>query len=353
MKTARLGRRWLAALSGALLVTPAPAQKPIQFSIRVQAGRPVRTMRGGIGASFHAIEEPKPGQRPGGGVWAGSAAHLFVFAAPPKVMSVVVLASNPQTIGSTYGTPVQAFLDGLRFASAAEPAPARNVAPAPDGGSFSGGGLSGVWMGFKQLTMIGSVEPDARWITFFDDGQSMDTIPRQGLAGFDRRASKADPQEGPYWSTYRFSGGTGVINTRIPTKIRAESADKIKLDDLWYYNRCASVDGLRLEGSWTSYANPSDPALQRLTPGQRPILRFTRDGRFTDEGVFMAFLGSFGNRPDERAGSGTYEIRDFSLLLYYSDGRRKQVAFTGFMSANPATNDQMLYVGRGLFRKMR
>ena len=49
------------------------AQKPIPLGIKVQAGRTVRTMRGGIGASFHAIEEPIPGKRPGGGVWAGSA----------------------------------------------------------------------------------------------------------------------------------------------------------------------------------------------------------------------------------------------------------------------------------------
>lgn len=49
------------------------AQKPIPLGIKVQAGRALRTMRGGIGASFHAIEEPIPGKRPGGGVWAGSA----------------------------------------------------------------------------------------------------------------------------------------------------------------------------------------------------------------------------------------------------------------------------------------
>lgn len=282
-------------------------------------------------------------------------AHLFAFAAPPKVVSVVVLATNPQTIGNIYASVVHTFLDSMRFAPAAEPLPAKSAGSptAPDPGKFRGVVVSGVWMGFKQLTMIGSVEPDARWITFFDDGESMDTIPRQGLAGFDRRASKTDPQEGPYWSTYRFSAGSGVINTRTPTKFRAETPDKIKVDDLWYYNRCASVDGLRLQGSWTSYADPNDPVLQRLPAGQRPIFRFTRDGRFIDEGVFIAFLGSFGNRPDELAGSGTYEVRDFSLMLHYSDGRQKQVAFTGFMSNNPASNDQMLYIGRGLFRKMK
>ena len=49
------------------------AEKPVPVRIEVRADRAVGRMAGGVGASFHAIEEPKPGQRPGGGVWAGSA----------------------------------------------------------------------------------------------------------------------------------------------------------------------------------------------------------------------------------------------------------------------------------------
>jgi hypothetical protein len=44
-----------------------------QVRITVDAGRTVRTMRGGIGASWHAIEDSKAGQRPDGGMLAGSA----------------------------------------------------------------------------------------------------------------------------------------------------------------------------------------------------------------------------------------------------------------------------------------
>ncbi len=63
---------FLAMGCGAVL-TPLRAQKPLPVEIKIDAGRTVRRMQGGIGASFHAIEEPKPGQRPTGGVWAGSA----------------------------------------------------------------------------------------------------------------------------------------------------------------------------------------------------------------------------------------------------------------------------------------
>ena len=54
-------------------VLPVRAQKPVPVTIQVQADGTVRRMAGGMGASFHAIEEPKPGERPGGGAWAGSA----------------------------------------------------------------------------------------------------------------------------------------------------------------------------------------------------------------------------------------------------------------------------------------
>ena len=63
----------LLALACLASVLRLQAQGPLPVQIKIQADRAVRKMQGGIGASFHAIEEPKPGERPGGGVWAGSA----------------------------------------------------------------------------------------------------------------------------------------------------------------------------------------------------------------------------------------------------------------------------------------
>jgi len=63
----------LLALGCGAGLTPVRAQKPLRVDLKIDAGRTVRKMQGGIGASFHAIEEPKPGRRPTGGVWAGSA----------------------------------------------------------------------------------------------------------------------------------------------------------------------------------------------------------------------------------------------------------------------------------------
>lgn len=56
-----------------LLAAPGWAQRPVAVQIHVAAGRPVRTMRGGIGASFHAIERELPSKRPPRDSWSGSA----------------------------------------------------------------------------------------------------------------------------------------------------------------------------------------------------------------------------------------------------------------------------------------
>jgi len=121
--------------------------------------------------------------------------------------------------------------------------------------------------------------------------------------------------------------------------------------DTCRFSRCAKVDGPRLEGIWTSFSDPRDPTIDRLPAGGRPVLHFTRDGRLVDEGVFAAFLTSYGDGP---AGPGTYEVRDHSLVLHYAVGHTWQVAFSGMLSGDPAVrNDIIIYIGRGRFNRRK
>lgn len=48
------------------------AQQPVPVKIHISAGAPVRTMRGGIGASIHVIETQLPGRNASGDSWSGS-----------------------------------------------------------------------------------------------------------------------------------------------------------------------------------------------------------------------------------------------------------------------------------------
>jgi hypothetical protein len=277
--------------------------------------------------------------------------RLLVFPAGQRRLSLMLVATNEKALQARQPE-LQSFVDGLRLASpsattakTAEPVGA-GAAPRP------GAGISGVWMGFK--TYVGDYEPHPRWYTFYDDGQVFEDIPRAGLAGFNREASKADSGQKNYWGRYTFAGGAGSITkpgVAYPEVLQSEGADKLKVDSFHFY-RCQEVNGLRLQGAWTSMANPNDPALDRFPAGQKPVFRFTSDGKFSDEGVFATFLKSGDPRQDV-AGTGVYEVRDFTLILRFSDGRVKQLAITAMLGANAAASNDTLFIARSAFHKRK
>ena len=277
--------------------------------------------------------------------------RLLVFPADRRRFSVMLIATNEKALEARQPA-VQSFLDRLHMASQLA-ASAQTTEPV--GGSAAphpGNGISGVWMGFKTYT--GDYEPHARWYTFYDDGQVFEDIPRTGLAGFNREASKADSGQKSYWGRYTFANGAGSITkpgVNYPEVLQSEGADKLKIDSFHFY-RCQEVNGLRLAGAWTSLANPNDPALDRFPVGQRPVFRFSSDGKFSDEGVFATFLKS-GDPRQDAAGTGAYEVRDFTLILRFSDGRVKQLAITAMLGANAANSNDMLFISRSVFRKRK
>lgn len=200
-----------------------------------------------------------------------------------------------------------------------------------------------------------SYEPRPRWYTFFADGQVLEDIPREGLAGFNRERSKTELRDTGYWRTFTYNGSSGTIvnpNSRFTEALVSQGPGKMKIDsDL--YTQSRPVDGVRLNGVWTSYADPNDPSLSQLPDGGRPIFRFTGDGRFVDEGVFAVFLTNPLDPSQDGAGNGTYEARDFSLILRYSDGRTRQIAFAGMLGADVATTNDIIFLGRAQFNKRK
>lgn len=277
--------------------------------------------------------------------------RLLVFPAGQRRFSVMLIATNEKALEARQPA-VQSFLESLRLASPS----ATTAKPAePVGGSAAprpGSGITGVWMGFKTYT--GDYEPHPRWYTFYDDSQVFEDIPRNGLAGFNREASKADSGQKNHWGRYTFANGAGSIakpGVAYPEVLQSEGADKLKIDSFHFY-RCQDVNGLRLQGAWTSMANPNDPALDRFPVGQRPVFRFTSDGKFSDEGVFATFLKS-GDPRQDAAGTGVYEVRDFTLVLRFSDGRVKQLAITAMLGANAAASNDTLFISRSAFHKRK
>jgi hypothetical protein len=277
--------------------------------------------------------------------------RLLVFPAGQHRFSVMLVATNEKALQARQAE-VQSFIDSLRLAS---PSATTAKPTEPVGGSVAphrGSGITGVWMGFKTYT--GDYEPHPRWYTFYDDGQVFEDIPRTGLAGFNREASKTDSGQRSYWGRYTFAGGAGSITkpgVNYPEALQSEGSDKLKIDSFHFY-RCQEVNGLRLQGAWTSLANPNDPALDRWPVGQRPVFRFSSDGKFSDEGVFATFLKS-GDPRQDAAGTGIYEVRDFTLILRFSDGRVKQLAITAMLGANAAGSNDTLFISRSAFHKRK
>jgi hypothetical protein len=286
--------------------------------------------------------------------------RLMVFPSERKMFSVLAVASHQGAFEGKQAV-VRSFLDSMKIA--AQPAstgrPPVTLGTSSSGSSGaigaggaprSGSGITGVWLGFKAN--YPSYEPRPRWYVFYEDGTVFEDLPRSGLAGFNRQVSKTDSGQHSYWGSYSVAGSSATITkpgVNYPEKIVVENPGKIKIDGL-YFNRCRPVDGLRLQGAWTSYANPNDPSLDRLPRGKSPVFHFTSDGKFIDDGVLAVFL-SEGHA--DQAGSGEYEIRDFTLVLRYSDGRIKTLAFSGLCPGDASTSNDLIFIGRSGFRKRK
>jgi hypothetical protein len=215
--------------------------------------------------------------------------------------------------------------------------------------SPNGGGLSGVWMGY--YVPYGSYSPQERYLIFYEDGTLYHDMPWEGLDGFDRVKSKKDEQQEGYWGTYTFSGSTGTwkYNSRTNGEDKLELNEKghLKIDNSLnsMYYPMSSVDGLRLEGAWTTYADPEDSDLGK--GGILPIIRFTKDGRFKDEGVLsstFSFLSS--NEEECSPGEGSYSIKDFTMTLKYDDGRVHKAAFSLNLTNKPEAGPDPIFMYR-------
>jgi len=174
----------------------------------------------------------------------------------------------------------------------------------------------------------GQYEPRPYWTVYFNDGTFYHDLPLEGLYDFNKTKSRLEEPE--YWGVYEIDG----------TKVTWERADygesSANIDDKGNiivmgdtYRKLQSVDGMRLHGSWTYYANPRDAWDH---PGDdKPVITFSRDGRFIDAGLFKAdYLpipeyydedGPDVDEADVAPGRGRYEIVDFTLILTYEDGR--------------------------------
>lgn len=257
--------------------------------------------------------------------------------------------------GDAYQSEVEDFFNGLSFEknAATDNTPTtayENPATTTSGSTFHNSNpLEGVWMTIHLQSMYYDVNSsgDPQWITFFDNGRVYENLP-DDMNNFDKNSSNL--------GTYQFSNGNGFLKwfPQSPaTAIIAKDANDILVrlgsgDD--NYHRCKSVDGLRLQGSWTSYANPNDPFLDDHSIA-KPMITFNSDGSFTDYGIFSLLDVAVFPKPNTQPGSGTYSINNFMLTLNYNNGVTRQVSFTGLLSSDVSVDNNSIYLHRTKFKK--
>jgi len=196
---------------------------------------------------------------------------------------------------------------------------------------LKGNTLSGLYGGFK----LGGGSLNANFALFFPNGQVFfgEKFPTQGFDG--KNTWVYAEQNTRNWGTYTLQNGKGTIIMgygNLPLKLSGDNLVITTQNTEHVYGKFPSPDGAVFNGK---YVFDGDWG------GDPPSVSFTPDGKFIDGGA-LNILNHQTTDPDEfnitaRRGNGRYEIKNYTLIFKYSDGREFQTVFTGngFDRKNP------------------
>jgi hypothetical protein len=222
-----------------------------------------------------------------------------------------------------------------------------NVSSGSSDSNFSNQGIEGVWVGFGARLLNDRAKWN--WRVFFGNGKSLVGLPDRGFYNFNYGS---DAKE--YASTYTYSNGSGKITYpggQFHDDIKFSQQNILIIDGL-EYRKCLPVTGLKLNATF-SYYLPNDPVINTLPAGQKPRITFSQNGRFQDDGLFFSMLKDFTKGEEfNRSGVGGYELKEYSIILKYDDGRVRQESFT-VPASKSADNTTMILVGRLQLNKIK
>ncbi len=236
-----------------------------------------------------------------------------------------------------YRNGIEGFLFSLQFADF--------NAAGSKGGSTKGPGIVGVWQGISLAvgaTSIGDtlgVRYKVFSPIFLSNGQVYfgPKFPTEGLLGLNTRIPPELYRRD--WGTYTFSNGRGVLKmpyAEIPARMEGDKLIITPNQTDHRFFKLNSVDGATFNGTY---------ALSSLD-GKIPSITFTSDGRFSDNGAIKVLYHEYIDclNPALAPGSGSYEVRDYSVLFSYSDGRKIKIAFLGvdYARSNPSPATLMM-----------
>lgn len=271
--------------------------------------------------------------------------ELFVVKVGSGFERVAIIETRPNCKSSRYYSSdkiayrngIESLLFSLKFADFNPPA----LRP----GSAKGPNIVGVWQGISLAVGATSVgEPlGLRYKVFspifFSNGQAYfgPKFPNEGLDGFDSRIPPELNRRD--WGTYTFSNGRGVLKmpyAEIPLRMEGDKLVITPNQTDHRFYKVNPVDGATFDGTY---------ALSSLN-GQIPSITFTTDGRFADNGAIKVMYHEYVDclNPAPPTGSGTYAVKDYSIVFTYSDGRKVKIAFLGvdYNRGNPSPATLMM-----------
>jgi hypothetical protein len=129
-----------------------------------------------------------------------------------------------------------------------------------------------------------------------------------------------------WWGTWSFDKGAGTLKMiygDIPMELQGELLVLTTNKTAHKFSRLAPVDGARFDGTWAL------PAQNGIVPK----ITLTAEGRFKDEGALQVLEHSLYKLPaaSRKPGEGTYEVKNYTILFHYSDGREFTSAFLGLL----------------------
>ncbi|MEO8405046.1 MAG: hypothetical protein ABI480_10635 [Chitinophagaceae bacterium] len=203
-------------------------------------------------------------------------------------------------------------------------------------GSTNGAGIVGVWQGITlgtTMTSTGAIlgaEYKEKKLILFSNGQAYfgNYLPVEGFAGMNTWIMAENSRRD--WGSYSFSNGRGMVKLPYMDIALVQQGNRLvittnKTDHKFV--KTGSVDGAHFNGT---YVMSSKDFLGNET-GKTPTLVFSADGKFSDDGALKILNHENVSclNPANTPGSGTYEVREHTIIFNYADGRKIRIAFVG------------------------
>jgi hypothetical protein len=257
---------------------------------------------------------------------------LFVIKVNNRFERIAILKSRKNCQGSmsryypderpAYYNAIENLLFSIQFTDMS--------APAVKTGSIKGDGLLGVWEGIS-LSVGATSTSDPLGVRykvftpiFLSNGQAYfgTKFPAEGLDNFNTWIRAENFRRD--WGTWTFSNGRGILRMPygdLPMRMENNKFIITANNTDHAFHKLNSVDGAGFNGSY----------VMNEAYGKIPVITFTADGRFTDKGAIKALYHASDDctNPGLAPGSGTYEVKNHSVLFSFSDGRKIKVAFLG------------------------